>query len=198
MEKRCSAIQRKYDRYVNDPEFREQYRQKMLTAPLRILTSQEVLDNWTNQAANLNQTIGYDETLHNYYAPPDPDQFHDSSFKRPDPLEVSCIFYFIFFFILTHFFFYLKESLDYGYIRPGDKKDAFLYKSMVDEEDKAARKRDRQIWLANQRQNQSCFADVECEILDNSNRVVEWPEKEHDSIYDNKIDHMEWLEKNQE
>lgn len=68
---------------------------------------------------------------------------------------------------------------------------------MVEEENKMARKRDKQIWLGNQRPNQSCFADVECEIRD-VDPVVEHPDKEWDSLYDYKLDHFDWIDKNKE
>lgn len=89
LEKRKNAIQRKYEKYANDPEYREQYRQKMLTGPMKIhKTRREVLENLELTNPMINKTFGYDETLHNSYKPPAPDQFHDSSFDRTDPLEV--------------------------------------------------------------------------------------------------------------
>lgn len=67
---------------------------------------------------------------------------------------------------------------------------------MVDDPTAVARKRDRDMALYRMRQNQTRVGDFERELYADQNRTESSePEQDHDSIYDNKIDHYDWMMK---
>lgn len=65
---------------------------------------------------------------------------------------------------------------------------------MVDDPRAVEKKRDRDMALYRMRPNQTRVGDFDRELYANEDRSASIdPEKDYDSIYDNKLDHYEWM-----